>query len=147
MAGYYARHTGEDADDLLQEAWQGLLEALPELDLTIGNPAHYLVARARWRLLDAARRAVLRRRVPREALGEDRDIHLEDTPGAIDVADFLGSLSQRHRELLVCLLEGLTWREAAAKLGYSSANVAYHLRQIREAYLARYPELREPHAA
>ena len=38
MAAYYARCSGEDADDLLQEAWVGLLEALPNLDLAIGCP-------------------------------------------------------------------------------------------------------------
>ena len=37
MAAYYARCSGEDPDDLLQEAWLGLLEALPVLDLNIGS--------------------------------------------------------------------------------------------------------------
>jgi DNA-directed RNA polymerase specialized sigma24 family protein len=41
MAAYYARCSGEDPDDLLQEAWVGLLEALPVLDLTIGSPDQY----------------------------------------------------------------------------------------------------------
>src|SRR5437764_12290696 len=61
MSAYYARRTGEDADDLLQEAWQGLLEALPQIDLRIGSPEHYLIQRARWRLLDSVKRARIRR--------------------------------------------------------------------------------------
>src|SRR5438093_1442555 len=61
MAAYYARCTGEDEDDLLQEAWLGLLQSLPELDLTIGRPEQYLIQRARWRLLDAVKRARVRR--------------------------------------------------------------------------------------
>ena len=61
MASYYARCSGEDPDDLLQEAWVGLLEALPLLDLGIGSPDQYLIQRARWRLLDAVKRARVRR--------------------------------------------------------------------------------------
>ena len=64
MAAYYARRTGEEADDLLQEAWLGLLEALPGLDVRIGSPEQYLIHQARWRLLDAVRRASTRRFAP-----------------------------------------------------------------------------------
>jgi RNA polymerase sigma-70 factor (ECF subfamily) len=49
MAVHYARCSGEDADDLRQEAWLGLLEALPNLDVRIGDPEQYLVRYARWR--------------------------------------------------------------------------------------------------
>ena len=61
MAAHYARCCREDQDDLLQEAWAGLLEALPALDLRIGSPEQYLIQYARWRLLDAIKRAPLRR--------------------------------------------------------------------------------------
>src|SRR5213594_2822303 len=64
MAAYYARCSGEDPDDLLQEAWVGLLEALPELDVRIGSPDQYLIQHARWRLLDAVKRARIRRCAP-----------------------------------------------------------------------------------
>src|SRR5438128_69121 len=66
MAAYYARCSGEDAEDLLQEAWVGMLEALPELDLRIGDPEQYLIQRARWRLLDHIKRARVRRCAPLE---------------------------------------------------------------------------------
>src|SRR5436309_9807678 len=61
MAAHYARRCGEDPDDLLQEAWVGLLEALPSLDVRIGSPEQYLLQRARWRLLDWVKRSRLRR--------------------------------------------------------------------------------------
>src|SRR5918996_18958 len=64
MAAYYARCSGEDADDLLQEAWVGLLESLPQLDTRIGSPEQYLIQRARSRLLDDIKRARVRRCSP-----------------------------------------------------------------------------------
>src|SRR5436190_17802705 len=76
MAGYYARTSGEDADDLLQEAWLGLLEALPALDVRIGSPEQYLIQRARWRLLDAIKRARRRARTPGAADGSPRPAEL-----------------------------------------------------------------------
>lgn len=38
MAAHFARHSPEAADDLLQEAWVGVLTALPEVDISIGDP-------------------------------------------------------------------------------------------------------------
>src|SRR3954463_9135209 len=61
MAAYYARRCGEDADDLLQEAWVGLLEALPGVDLRIRRPGQDLIKRAKWRLRAAVKRARVRR--------------------------------------------------------------------------------------
>ena len=72
MAGHYARCTGEDPDDLLQEAWVGLLEALPELNTCIGSPEQYLIRHARWRLLDAVKRARIRRCLPLEETSPQR---------------------------------------------------------------------------
>jgi RNA polymerase sigma factor (sigma-70 family) len=137
MAGYYARRTGEDADDLLQEAWLGLLDALPALDLRIGRPEQYLIKRAKWRMLDAVKRARVRRCAP---LDED---FAPPTPGPVDAAvdaaslgQFREQLQENQRAVLECLLAGLTWREAGSALGCTSANVAYHVRQIRRRYEA-----------
>ncbi len=136
MAAYYARCSGEDADDLLQEAWLGLLEALPELDLRIGSPDQYLIQRARWRLLDAIKRASVRRCASLEE--ETAERLLEPAPetalGSACVWEFAGQLKETQRAVLDCLLAGLTWREAGARLGFTSANVAYHVRQIRRRY-------------
>jgi RNA polymerase sigma factor (sigma-70 family) len=136
MAAYYARCSGEDADDLLQEAWVGLLEALPVLDLTIGSPDQYLIQRARWRLLDAVKRARVRRCASLEEEAVDRvvDTIAESAEGAACVGAFVGVLKGKQRAVLNCLLDGLTWREAGRTLGCTSANVAYHVRQIRRQY-------------
>jgi RNA polymerase sigma-70 factor (ECF subfamily) len=137
MAAYYARCTGEDADDLLQEAWCGLLDALPQLDLSIGTPDQYLVQRARWRMLDAVKRARVRRCAPLEFADETlpagepwADHVVADTT----VTAFASRLKKTQRDVLKCLMGGLTWRETGDRLGCTSANVAYHVRQIRREY-------------
>jgi RNA polymerase sigma factor (sigma-70 family) len=138
MAAYYARRCGEDAEDLLQEAWLGLLEAIPSLDLHIGSPEQYLIKRAKWRLLDAVKRA--RRR--RCASLDGESLEYEITPSAelgmanARVEEFLTRLKTTQRAVLECLMAGLTWREAGNVLGCTSANVAYHVRQIRRQYEA-----------
>ncbi len=138
MAAHYARVCREDQDDLLQEAWTGLLEALPALDPQIGSPEQYLLRYARWRLLDAIRRARVRRAEPLDADTPDPDAHvaLDGTVTALFVADFAHRLKATQRAVLACLLAGLTWREAGDALGCTSANIAYHVRQIRQAYAA-----------
>jgi RNA polymerase sigma-70 factor (ECF subfamily) len=137
MAAYYARCAQENPDDLLQEAWVGLLEALREIDPRIGSPEQYLIQRARWRLLDAIKRAQVRRCLPfDETAGEgvspdfDWDALLANT----FVSEFAARLTPTQRAILQCLLGGLTWREAGDALGCTSANVAYHVRQIRRQY-------------
>jgi RNA polymerase sigma-70 factor (ECF subfamily) len=136
MAAHYARCTGEDPDDLLQEAWVGLLEALPDLDVTIGSPDQYLIQRARWRLLDAVKRARVRRCAPLdEAAADCLACPAQETAVASAfVGAFAGQLKETQRAVLDCLLAGLTWREAGSALGCTSANIAYHVRQIRRQY-------------
>jgi len=136
MAGYYARSTGENADDLLQEAWVGLLDALPEVDLRIGDPVQYLLQHARWRMLDAVKRWKRRRFQTLE------DDHLASLPTSdwnvveseVWVDEFAECLKPTQRAVLENLLKGMTWREAGDQLGCSSANVAYHVRQIQRSY-------------
>jgi RNA polymerase sigma-70 factor (ECF subfamily) len=134
MAHHYARCTGEDADDLLQEAWVGLLEALSELNLEIGSPEHYLIRSARWRLLDSIKRAKVRRCLSLDEF----DYGLDCDPGGANTvlssacaADFVAGLTDTQRAVLECLLCGLTWREAGDVLGCTSANIAYYVRQMR----------------
>ncbi|MCC6442964.1 MAG: sigma-70 family RNA polymerase sigma factor [Armatimonadetes bacterium] len=136
MASYYARACGEDADDLLQEAWVGLLEALPEIDLTIGSPEQYLIQRARWRMLDAVRRARARRCLPLEddAVENLPGPSLESAVSSACVSEFARRLKDNQRAILSHLLAGFTWRETGDSLGCTSANIAYHVRQIRREY-------------
>lgn len=145
MARFYAGRVREDADDLLQEAWVGLLEALGEIDLSIGDPEQYLVLRARWRLLDSLKRTRARSREVVSDLSSDRerpDDELECAGpdeeahiiAALCTGEFAARLKPNQRTILECLMRGLTWREAGAVLGCTSANVAYHVRQIARAY-------------
>ncbi len=134
MAIFYARRCGEDADDLCQEAWMGLLESLPCLDLSIGNPEQYLLKRARWRLLDYIKRARIRRCL---SLDEVSLVSLTTHDSALSLAcaaEFFSLLRAPQQAVLECLLAGLTWREAGAALGCTSANIAYHVRRIKERY-------------
>jgi RNA polymerase sigma factor (sigma-70 family) len=138
MAAYYARRSGEDADDLGQEAWLGLLEALPEVDLSIGSPDQFLIRRARWRLLDAIKRNRRRRRgqllVPLDEAAAESAAGRDTAVGDASVREFADQLKATQRAVLRGLLAGLTWREVGSALGCTSANVAYHVRQIRRRY-------------
>lgn len=136
MAGYYARRCGEDADDLLQDAWVALLDALSEVDLRIGNPEQYLIQKARWRMLDAIKRARIRRCAPldQEWLPDHGDEPAEVAVADVATREFIGRLTPTQTAIVACLLEGRTWREAGSQLGCTSANIAYHMRQIRREY-------------
>jgi RNA polymerase sigma factor (sigma-70 family) len=135
LTAYYARRTGTDGDDLLQEAWIGLLEALPCLDVRIGSPDQYLIRHARWRLLDHVRRMRARDCLPlKDRADECRS--LDDAIEEAALEDFAGQLRATQRQVLYGLLAGLTWREVGEWLGCTSANVAYHVRLIRRQYEA-----------
>ncbi len=131
MSAHYARRAGEDPDDLQQEAWLAVLESLPMLDLRIGSPDQFLIQRARWRVLDAIKRARLRRCAPIELVPEES--HTHDHSGIL-VTDFSRSLKPNQRAILSCLLKGLTWREAGSRLGCTSPNIAYHVREMRRRF-------------
>ena len=139
MVAYYGRCCHEDPDDLLQEAWIGLLEALREVDLGIGSPEQYLIQRARWRVLDAVKRASVRRCVSLDGL-DGLDAACPAAPEHNGVGtdastdEFAALLNATQQSVLQCLLIGLTWREAGDELGCSSANIAYHVRQIKRRY-------------
>lgn len=135
MAAYYSHRTGKDRDDLLQEARYGLLEALRELDISIGRPEQYLIKRARWRMLDSVKRARIRRCLPLDGETDRRaDCPVESILAQAHVSAFADQLNAAQRDILAALLSGMTWREAGDALGCTSANIAYHVRQIRRRY-------------
>jgi RNA polymerase sigma-70 factor (ECF subfamily) len=150
LALHYAARCGEDAGDLRQEAWIGLLEALPNVDVRIGDPEQYLIRYARWRLLDAVRRSHRPGHYSLEALTEsvgDEFLNSQSTlsnassaqcpEASVDDGDihaFVQSLQPTPRSVLRCLMDGQTWRETGSALGCTSANVAYHVRKIRKSY-------------
>lgn len=149
LAGYYASRTGMDAADLLQEAWVAVFEALPTVDVNVGTPSQYLLKHARWQILDHIR---WNKRRSHEALDDSLTETIEvsennfavsgssSLPSAQDVEvkmlveDLERRLNQRQKDILHGLLDGHTWRQIGDSLGCTSANVAYHVRGIRQAY-------------
>lgn len=142
MAAFYARRCPADAEDLQQEAWIGVLEALPNLDIAIGNPHQRLLQYARWRMLDEVRRSVLRERPPEPDPASACDITCGRALDRLDTAAFLARLTPLQRRIARCLVDGFTWRETGARLGCTSANVAYHVRRIGLQYLEFVSHLR-----
>lgn len=147
LAGYYASRTGMDAADLLQEAWVAVFEALPTVDVTVGTPAQYLLKHARWQILDHIRWNKRRSHdTLDDTLVETPDIADNNfgtgsaRPGTHDVEvkmmieDLERRLSERQKMILQGLLDGHTWRQIGDSLGCTSANVAYHVRGIRQAF-------------
>ncbi|HLK61052.1 MAG TPA: sigma-70 family RNA polymerase sigma factor [Chthonomonadaceae bacterium] len=135
MAAYFGRQYGVDAEDLCQEAWVAVLEMLPRLDRTIGTPEQHLLKRARWRVLDTIR---WQRRRQHLALSEIESLPVpsQEPGGGVDLSLLQARLTTTQQRILRALLEGYTWREAGALVGCSSANIAYHVRRIRAAYIA-----------
>lgn len=149
LAGYYASRTGMDPADLLQEAWVAVFEALPTVDVTVGTPSQYLLKHARWQILDHIR---WNKRRSHEALDDTLTETVEvaennfavsgsgalpsaqDVEARLLVEDLERRLNQRQKAILHGLLDGHTWRQIGDSLGCTSANVAYHVRGIRQAY-------------
>jgi len=134
MAKHYARSSGDDPDDLLGEAWCALFAALDEVDLDIGQPECFLIERARWRVLDYIKWHKRRRDTEPEqepACPRSEDL-AGNIAGATLVNELAADLTETQRLVLAGVLRGHTCREVAAHLGCSGANVAYHVRRIRE---------------
>lgn len=138
MAKYYARTSGDDPDDLLGEGWCALFAALDQVDLDIGRPECFLIERARWRMLDYIKWH--RRRRDTEPEQEPACPDTRDLAGTIAgetlVSELAADLTDTQRLVLAGVLRGHTCREVAARLGCSGANVAYHVRRIREKWTA-----------
>ena len=133
MAEHYARCSRLDRDDLLQEAWLALLEAVDDFDPALGELTPYLIQRARWRMLDAVKYTRLRVCISADDLDVAAPEFLPDNGMELD--EFTAQLTALQQRILRCLLNGLTWRDTGAELGFTSANVAYHVREIRRRYL------------
>ncbi len=134
MAVYFGRRCGADADDLRQEAWVAVLEMLPRLDLNVGAPEQHLLKRAKWRILDSIRWQKRRQHLALCDALPAGAAHFDPQAGA-DIGQILAELTPAQRRILRALLEGHTWREVGVIVGCTSANVAYHVRRIREVYV------------
>lgn len=131
MSRFYARRTGIDADDLLQEAWLGLVRAWRVLNESVGDPNQFLLKHARWRLLSHVRH-ILRRSmlaIPPDLVRDDQWLSAADL--RLDVELLYKVLAPMQRRILTCVCSGMTWRETGDELGCTSPNVAYHMRRIR----------------
>ncbi len=134
MAAYFGRQCGVDADDLRQEAWVAVLETLPNLDPTVGSPEQHLLKRARWRILDSIRWQRRRQHLALSDLELNSASYL-DPRSDVDLVALQTRLTPIQKRILRGLLEGYTWREVGEIVGCTSANVAYHVRRIREVYI------------
>jgi RNA polymerase sigma-70 factor (ECF subfamily) len=134
MAAYFGRQCGADPDDLRQEAWVAVLEMLPNLDLNVGSPEQHLLKRARWRILDSIRWHRRRQHVALNDAHSTLEGYL-DIHCTVDMERLLKRLTLIQRRILRGLMEGYTWREVGDIVGCTSANVAYHVRRIREVYI------------
>lgn len=133
MAAYFGRRCGVDEDDLRQEAWVAVLETMPRLDLSVGLPEQHLLKRARWRMLDTIRRQRRRQHLALSDIHPATASYL-DPRSDVDLGVLQTRLTLVQQRILRCLLEGYTWREVGTLVGCTSANVAYHVRRIREIY-------------
>jgi len=127
IAWRLAVRTGMDSRDLEQEGWLGVLEALNILDFRVGEPAAFLVQRARWRMLDAVKRSIRSRLTFFEEV-PDVAVNPQESDPERELSRQLNGI---QRQIVHLLLAGYTWREVGGELGFSSANVAYHMRKIR----------------
>lgn len=140
LAGYYAARTGMDSADLLQEAWLAVFEVLPTVDTSIGTPSQFLLRHARWQILDHIRWSKRRSCESLDSVDDTIADYSSARPGTGDVearmlvADLERRLNERQKSILKGLLAGRTWRQIGDSMGCTSANVAYHVRGIREAY-------------
>jgi RNA polymerase sigma factor (sigma-70 family) len=135
-AGHYANLTGMDRDDLQQEMWVGMMLGLQQVDVTIGDPLCYLFLRGKWRLLEAVRRSERERAESLEAGASVPDRRsFEDEVCSRWVARQLSSrLRSQQQVVLNGLLQGYLQEELAQSLGCTPANIAYHVRRIRERF-------------
>ena len=134
MAVYFGRRCGVDEDDLRQEAWLAVLEMLPRLDMGVGQPEQHLLKRARWRMLDNIRRQRRRQHIALADVPPAVGSYL-DPRSTVDMGALQARLTLIQQRILRGLMEGYTWREVGDLVGCTSANVAYHVRRIREVYV------------
>lgn len=136
LARYYASRTSEVAGDLEQEAWVAILEALPHVRPDVGDPRQYLIKVGRWRLLNFLDEQAARRHeeIPD---GYEEEVPAEAPARAATrclLDRIFERVSDRQAVILRALMAGHTSAEIARLLGCTTANVAWHVRRIRDVY-------------
>lgn len=125
------------AEDIVQETLLRAWRHPRVLDQTQRSARSWLFTVARRIAIDGWRSAAARCEVATDAPPES--VVPDDTERAVQgwlVADALGELSPRHREvLLLCFFQGLSVTDAAARLGVAEGTVKsrthYALRALR----------------
>ncbi|MBN1552386.1 sigma-70 family RNA polymerase sigma factor [bacterium] len=128
--------SGMDKDDLKQEVYMAVIEGLDRVDITIGSSSEYLLKFARWRLLDCLKK-ILRHRCGENF--ETQESHVEDMcnvnaamTAEMELLD--NRMTEIQKQILHAVAAGYTWREIGDQMGFTAANVAHHLKQIRKIY-------------
>jgi RNA polymerase sigma factor (sigma-70 family) len=171
--GDYRRPAVLDADDLEQEAWLYLLRALsrgqsppPDDGTGRGQQATWVSrragcamgmhARCRRILVQAARGRPGYLRQPPLPLDDERDGRVgagHDPARAAEIADSAAAALRyatpgERAAALLCWRDGLTARDAAARLGVARITVAVRLRRVRDRVRDRVrSEMTDPFAA
>jgi len=135
---YYSRRCGVDVDDLRQEMWLGVFEALQRVDVSIGDPIQFLLSHGRFALLTSLRR---RRKC---SAGPDEAAEQVPVEGSLErnvidgqvVQGFVSSLDTTAHRIVSCLLQGHSRSETAKLLGCTPANITYHLRRVESSLSA-----------
>lgn len=131
IVGRYAWINGIERDDLRQEVYVAVLEGLERVDPTVGSSSEYLLKFARWRLLDCLKKI---RRRKEEIADDELDCRAAEN-GPIPEAEMLDDrLTPLQRRIVALLVQGYTWREIGDMMGFTAANIAYHLKKIRKIY-------------
>jgi RNA polymerase sigma factor (sigma-70 family) len=128
----YSWISGVESDDLKQEAFVAIIEGLKRVNPEIGSSSEFLLKFARWRLLDSLKK-VLRRKLelmPNPEMESDAG----ETILSAEAELLEGRLTDQQKSILNYLVQGYTWREIGQIMGFSAANIAYHLKQIRRIY-------------
>lgn len=126
--------SGPDSDDALQEAFIAVWRAAPVYNPQLGAESTFIVTIARRRLLDVLR-SRKRSRATQELSFEPPDRE-ENVPQA-DQSEELGKarralqqLRTEERQVLeLCLIDGLSQSQAAAKTGMALGTVKTHARR------------------
>ena len=130
--------THVEPGDLEQEMWYGVFSALPEVDLSIGDPSEFLLQRGRFAMLDSLKK---RRQEPRPPehfeQAPDRGNVERQVLGQRAVDELVHSLGERQQVIVSYLLQDFTRAEIARMLDCTPANMTYHVNRIGDVYTRR----------
>ena len=127
--------THVEPQDLEQEMWYGVFAALPEVDLSIGDPSEFLLQRGRFALLDSLKKRRQEPLPPEEFEdAPDRENVERNVLAQQAVRDLIQNLGEQQQLIVHYLLADFTRAEIARILECTPANMTYHVGRIGDAY-------------